>query len=86
MNIDTIVAKLQKRGMSETHAKNFAAKLVATSKEFGTSVSDLVNDFDNFTLNELGQFITNNIQIKGYKTGRVVKRTSSDIVSRTIIK
>lgn len=86
MNIDIIVAKLRNRGLSETNAKNFAAKLVSVSKEFGTPVSELIEDFNHMTLNELGDFITNNIQIKGYKTGRVITRTTSDIVNRTIIK
>lgn len=86
MNIDIIVAKLQKRGMSESNAKIFANKINIMSKEFGVPVSELVSDFDNFSLNELGEFLTNTVALKGYKTGRVIKRTSSDIVSRTIIK
>jgi hypothetical protein len=86
MNIDIIVAKLQKRGMSEITAKDFANKLNTMSKEIGVPVKNLVEDFNNFSLNELGEFLTNTVSIKGYKTGKVVKRTSSDIVSRTIIK
>ena len=35
MNIDIIVAKLQKRGMSEIAAKDFANKLNTMSKEIG---------------------------------------------------
>lgn len=86
MNIDIIVAKLQKRGMSEITAKDFANKLNTMSKEIGVPVKNLVEDFNNFSLNELGEFLTNTVSIKGYKTGKVIKRTSSDIVSRTIIK
>ena len=86
MNIDIIVAKLQKRGMSEIAAKDFASKLNTMSKEIGVPVKNLVEDFNDFSLNELGEFLTNTVSIKGYKTGRVIKRTSSDIVSRTIIK
>jgi len=86
MNIDIIVAKLQKRGMSEIAAKDFANKLNTMSKEIGVPVKNLVEDFNDFSLNELGEFLTNTVSIKGYKTGRVIKRTSSDIVSRTIIK
>lgn len=86
MNIDIIVAKLQKRGMSEIAAKDFANKLNTMSKEIGVPVKNLVEDFNDFSLNDLGEFLTNTVSIKGYKTGRVIKRTSSDIVSRTIIK
>lgn len=86
MNIDIIVAKLQKRGMSEIAAKDFANKLNTMSKEIGVPVKNLVEDFNDFSLNDLGEFLTNTMSIKGYKTGRVIKRTSSDIVSRTIIK
>lgn len=86
MNIDIIVAKLQKRGMSEIAAKDFANKLNTMSKEIGVPVKNLVEDFNDFSLNDLGEFLTNTVTIKGYKTGRVIKRTSSDIVSRTIIK
>jgi hypothetical protein len=86
MNIDIIVAKLQKRGMSEITAKDFANKLNTMSKEIGVPVKNLVEDFNDFSLNELGEFLTNTVSIKGYKTGKVIKRTSSDIVSRTIIK
>ena len=86
MNIDIIVAKLQKRGMSEIAAKDFANKLNTLSKEIGVPVKNLVEDFNDFSLNDLGEFLTNTMSIKGYKTGRVIKRTSSDIVSRTIIK
>ena len=42
MNIDIIVAKLQKRGMSESNAKIFANKINIMSKEFGVPVSELV--------------------------------------------
>lgn len=86
MNIDIIVAKLQKRGMSEIAAKDFANKINTMSKEIGVPVKNLVEDFNDFSLNDLGEFLTNTVSIKGYKTGRVIKRTSSDIVSRTIIK
>lgn len=86
MNIDVIVAKLQKRGLSETNAKNLANKVSVMAREFGIPVTDLVNEINNFSFNELGDFFTNTIAVKGYKTGKVVKRTSSDIVSRTIIK
>lgn len=86
MNIDIIVAKLQRRGMSESGAKSFANKLVTMTSQMGIPISSLVDEMNNFSLNELGEFLTNTIAVKGYKTGRVVKRTSSDIVSRTIIK
>ena len=86
MNIDVIVAKLQKRGMSETNAKNFASKINMMAKQFGIPVNSLINDINNFSFNELGEFLTNTVAVKGYKTGKVVRRTASDIVSRTIIK
>ena len=86
MNIDIIVAKLQKRGMSEIAAKDFANKLNTMSKEIGVPVKNLVEDFNDFSLNDLGEFLTNTVSIKGYKTGIVIKRTSRDIVARTMIK
>lgn len=86
MNLDIIVAKLRKRGMSETNARDFTGKLYRVSNDIGIPISDLVDELNNFTLNELGDFLTNTLSVKGYKTGKVRRRTSSDIVARTIIK
>ena len=87
MNIDILVAKLVKKGMTETKAKNFASKIVEISKSYGISVYQLLDETANIsTFNEIGDFLTNSVYSKGYRTGKIKRKKSSDIVTRTIIK
>ena len=87
MNIDIIVAKLVKKGMTQAKAETFANNIIAISKEYGISVSKIIDESSsNIKFNELGNFLTNTVRSKGYRTGKRVQDKSSDIVSRTIIK
>lgn len=87
MNIDIIVAKLKRRGLSDTHARSFANTIVTLSREYAVSIDKLIdNSSSDMSLSELGNFLTNTVAIKGFKTGKSVNRKSSDIVTRTIIK
>lgn len=87
MNIDIIVAKLKRRGLSNTKAKSFANTIVSLSKEYAVSIDDLIDSgSSDMSLSEIGDFLTNTVATKGFKTGKIVNRKSSDIVSRTIIK
>lgn len=87
MNIDVIVAKLKRRGLSTTNAKSFANTIVKLSREYAVSIDDLIdNSSSDMSLSELGNFLTNTVAVKGYKTGKSVNRKASDIVTRTIIK
>jgi hypothetical protein len=86
MNIDVVVAKLIKRGMVESNAKRFAAKLLEEANIYGVDLSVLFEDIQNASLSQLGDFLSNNIGVKGFITGKAPRKSSSDIVSRTIIK
>lgn len=86
MNVDIIVAKLVKYGMAETTAKSFAAKIVEEAGIYGIDVKNMFDDIENFSLSELGEYLTNTIGIKGYTTGIVTAKKTSDIINRTIIK
>ena len=86
MNVDVIVAKLIKRGMSKPSASKFANDIIRQAKLYNIPVSEMFEDISKAELSKMGEFLTNTVKIKGYKTGKVEQRTASDIVSRTIIK
>jgi hypothetical protein len=86
MNIDIITAKLVKYGMVESTAKKYAAKIFEEADINGVDVENMFDNIENFSLSSIGEYLTNTIGVKGYKTGKVEQRTASDIVNRTIIK
>jgi polyhydroxyalkanoate synthesis regulator phasin len=86
MNIDIIVAKLVKKGMSKSNASKFANDIIKQAKLYNIPVSEMFEDISKAELSKMGDFLTNTVNIKGYRTGKVEQRTASDIVNRTIIK
>lgn len=86
MNIDIIVAKLVKKGMSKSNASKFANDIIMQAKLYNIPVSEMFEDISKAELSKMGDFLTNTVNIKGYRTGKVEQHKASDIVSRTIIK
>jgi hypothetical protein len=86
MDIDIITAKLVRFGMVQSTAKKFAYKIVEEANTHGVDVKEMFADIQDFTLSELGDYLTNTIGVKGYKTGITKRQTASSIVNRTIIK
>lgn len=86
MNIDIIVAKLVKKGMSKPNASKFANDIIKQAKLYNIPVSEMFEDISKAELSKMGEFLTNTVSVKGYKTGKVKQYTASDIVNRTIIK
>ena len=86
MNIDVIVAKLVKKGMSKPNASKFANDIIKQAKLYNIPVSEMFEDISKAELSKMGEFLTNTVNVKGYKTGKVKQYTASDIVNRTIIK
>ena len=86
MNVDVIVAKLIKRGMSKPNASKFANDIIKQAKLYNIPVSEMFEDISKAELSKMGEFLTTTVSVKGYRTGKVEQRKASDIVSRTIIK
>ena len=86
MNIDIIVAKLVKKGMSKPNASKFANDIIRQAKLYNIPVSEMFEDISKAELSKMGEFLTNTVNVKGYKTGKVKQYAASDIVNRTIIK
>ena len=87
MNIDIIVAKLVKKGFSETRAKKYAGEVLSLSRQYNVSPDYLVDQVEkDFKLTDIGSFLVNNALRFGYKTGTMSGREPNKYIARAIIK
>jgi hypothetical protein len=87
MNIDIVVAKLVRKGFTESRAKSYANELLKYSKIYGIEIFSMIDQISpDFKLNDLGEFIMNNTVRQGYQTGRISGRTPNKYVARSIIE
>jgi hypothetical protein len=87
MKIDLLVAKLIKKGMSQSNAEQYANQLTYFAKSYGVSPNDLIDQLSpDFKLNDLGSFAMNNAVRQGYQTGKMTSKKANALVDRTIIR
>ncbi|MDA9374109.1 hypothetical protein N9R43_01870 [bacterium] len=87
MNIDIIVAKLVRKGFTETRAKEYAIEVNTIAAAYNVSPSYLVDQLSSdFKLNDLGAFLVNSALRFGYKTGTMKNRTPNKYIARAIIR
>ena len=87
MKIDIIVAKLVRKGFSETRAKEYAGEIVSLARQYSVTPDYLIDYLSTeFKLTDIGSFLVNNALRFGYKTGTMSGREPNKYIARAIIK